>query len=82
MRLAGNLIKLTPIVHHDTTAQVVYHTNVTVIDEARRNSKTGFNLCQDTDLTAVDDFLQATCCRMEAAHHKPGTHQQDMYAYR
>jgi hypothetical protein len=73
VRLAGkpdsSTVKLTSHVHHGTTTQVIYHTNVTILDEARRNSKIGFNLCQVAELAAVDNLLHATHGRIKPVHH-------------
>ena len=82
MRLAGKLdsstVKLTPHVHHGTATQVIHHINVTILDEAKRNSKIGFNLCQGAEFAAVDNLLQATRCRIETVQNKIGTYEQDM----
>jgi hypothetical protein len=82
VRLPGKLdlsaVTLRPHVHHGTVTQVIYHTNVAILDEASRNSKIGFNLCQGAEFAAVDNLLQATRCRTEPVQHRIGTYEEDM----
>jgi len=68
-------VKRTSQIHHSTTTQVVYHTNVIVLDEATGERKRGLDLYWGAELTAVNDFLHAAYGRMEPVQKRLGTHR-------
>ena len=71
------MFKLTSQVHRGATTQLICQTNVTVLDDEMGEGKTGLDLRDGAELTTIDNFLYAVCCRMEPARNMLGTYRKE-----